>query len=156
MVIDTVLLFLLAAQAVTPRTAVGLKISVQSSFARRMERQTTTYFESDRQRREFQTSSGNVEGPPLALITRCDLNQNIELNLKDRQYASSALPKWPTKEEMQARAAKLPPPAEAQKPTILLEVTTVDTGERKVMSENAASWRTRVSISRSASYTRRR
>src|SRR2546426_2089727 len=65
------------------------------------------------------------------MIWRCDLGQISELNLDDREYHSSPLPKWPTREELQARAAKSPQPAQPKKPNLLVEISTVDTGERK-------------------------
>src|SRR3989442_6024549 len=37
------------------------------------------------------------------------------LNLDDREYHSSPLPKWSTREELQARAAKSPQPAQPKK-----------------------------------------
>lgn len=131
MVNRTALLFLLAAQIVDQPSAVGLKISERSSIAGLPERHTIIYVQSDRRRREYRTFTGSIDGPPLAEISRCDLNQNLYLNLEDRQYATRPIPKLTPKQELQARVAKITPPAEPPKPTILVEITTVDTGERK-------------------------
>jgi hypothetical protein len=127
--ICTILLFILTAQSVTQPPSVGLKITERASFGGRS-RQNTSYIESDRRRREFRSSSGNVDGPPLAFISRCDLDQSTELNLESRQYASRALPKWPIAAELRERIQKSRAPSDARKPTILLEIETVDTGER--------------------------
>ena len=74
-----------------------------------------------------------VPGPPIVTITRCDLDQMFVLNLDAREYMSMPIPKPPSKEELQARAAQQPKPVAPSQPTLLIETTTRDTGERKQM-----------------------
>ncbi len=116
----------------------GLKITIRSSLGGKLSSQNTQYFQSDRKRMEDRTSSGSNYGPPLAFITRCDTGQMITLNLEDKQYVTHPLPKFPSEEERRAQAAKYSASAEQQKPTVLVEVTTVDTGERKRILDHEA------------------
>jgi hypothetical protein len=60
------------------------------------------------------------------------LDQVFVLNLDDREYVSTPMTKPASKEELQARGAQRPKPAVRQ-PTLLVETTTEDTGERKQM-----------------------
>jgi hypothetical protein len=123
-----------------------LKIIVRDNSALRMEK--VTYIQNDRkrveERRQFpqrlRPGSPYVEGPfvyvpgpPISTITRCDLDQIFVLNLDDREYTSMPVPKPPSREELQARAAQQPKPAIPPQPTLLIETTTQDTGERKKM-----------------------
>ncbi len=131
---------LLSLPLLSASTPQGLKITVRNTMLGQSS-ETTQYFQSDRRRSEYRARNGfqawpgrriiQVYGPPLAMIWRCDLAQISELNLDDREYHSSPLPKWPTREELQARAAKSPQPAQPKKPNLLVEISTVDTGERK-------------------------
>jgi hypothetical protein len=100
---------------------------------------TITYVQDDRKRvedrRQFPQSlrpGGPVvvrPGPRIATITRCDLNQIFVLNLDDREYVSMPIPRSQSREERQAQAVQRPKP----QPTLLVEITTSDTGERKEM-----------------------
>lgn len=123
-----------------------LKIVVRDNSALRTEK--VTYVQNDRRRVEERRlipqrlGRGSpyvagpfvyVPGPPIATITRCDLNQIFVLNLDDREYTVMPVPKPPSKEELQARAAQQPKPATPPQPTLLIETTTHDTGERKKM-----------------------
>jgi hypothetical protein len=129
--VRALLFFLLAAPAVATPADVGLKITVRSSSMGLPPSQDTRYIASDRRRNEYRNASGSNYGPLLALLSRCDLGQNFELNLEDKQYVSSPLPHFPTEAERQVLAAKYSATAAQQIPTILVEITTVDTGERK-------------------------
>lgn len=111
------LFLLLAAPALASPADVGLKITtVRYSSMGAPPSQETQYIASDRRRSEYRNASGSNYGPPLALLSRCDMGQNLELNLEDKQYVSVPLPHFPS---------------EQRTPTILVEITTVDTGERK-------------------------
>jgi hypothetical protein len=112
-------------------TNVGLKITVRDSTNGGQTRQETQYVDADRRRDEHRNFVGSTYGPPLAFITRCDMGQNFDLNLEDKQYASSPIPKFPSAAESQALAAKHSASTALRTPTILIEITTVDTGERK-------------------------
>jgi len=64
-------------------------------------------------------------------ITRCDLDQMFVLNLDAREYMSMPIPR--PREQLEALAAQQPKPIVPPQPTLLIETTTEDTGERKQM-----------------------
>ena len=73
-----------------------------------------------------------LSGPRLAAITRCDLGQLFELNLDAAEYVSAQYPPKPlTQEEIEARGLNKVDMSQSRKPTLRIETTTVDTGERK-------------------------
>jgi hypothetical protein len=83
-------------------------------------------------------SSVRVYGPRIVMIARPDLEQMFELNLDASQYARMPYPPNQnlqplTKEQLEARGIKMPPPGETAKPTFRIETVTKDTGERKEM-----------------------
>jgi hypothetical protein len=99
------------------------------------------YVQTDRKRVEYRNSFGKslpdgslqpIYGPHLAMITRCDLGQIFELNLDTSEYTVRPYPPRPfTKEEMAARGMPAKVTYVSDKPTLRIEVTTNDTGERK-------------------------
>lgn len=117
----------------------GIKIVSSNSSAVRGE--TVLYVENDRQRVEERRKilqslrPGGpvvyVSAPPIVTITRCDLNQIFTLNLDAREYVSRPMPKPPSPQELEARRAAQERALAAQKPTLLIETTTQDTGERR-------------------------
>jgi len=135
-------LFLLQASSgsveTTPGT--GIKMTVQIGFDKN-ESQYTSYIEADRKRMEYQNSMGGGmradgtldmrPGPHLASITRCDLGQTFELNLEDREYVVFPDPRPLTKIEIATRDISVPRKLDSVAPTVRIETTTVDTGERK-------------------------
>jgi hypothetical protein len=125
------LFFLFAVPVLARPAETGLKITVRHLSGGAPPHESTQYIAGDRRRNEYRNSSGSNFGPPLALISRCDIGQNFELNLDDKQYVSAPFPHFPSETERQALAAKSPLPPEPLTPTMLLEITTVDTGERK-------------------------
>lgn len=129
-----------------------LKIVVKTTVPNRpaLDTETTTYIQNDRKRVEERRQSAQLLGdggpviylpaPPIATITRCDLKQVFTLNPNDREYTSAPLPQLASPEALQARAAQRPKPPAQQlqsgvppQPTLLVEITTSDTGERKQM-----------------------
>ena len=95
-----------------------------------------------------------LPAPPIVTITRCDLNQVFTLNPDDREYMARPLAHPASPEALQAPAAQRskldaqrpkpdaqrpkpdtqrPKPALPPQPTLLVEITTNDTGERKQM-----------------------
>ena len=100
----------------------------------------TVYIAGDRKRMEFRNSEGGKKadgslqlryGPRLVAITRCDLGQMFELNLDASEYTSAPYPPRPlTKEQIEARGLQFPL-LTSDKPTLRIEVSTTDTGERK-------------------------
>ena len=127
----TLLCLVLAASTMAQTTNVGLKFTIRYSTNGGQTGQQTQYVEVDRRRDEHRNFVGANYGPPLAFITRCDMGQNFELNLEDKQYVSNPIPKFPSAAEREALAAKHSASAAQRTPTILVEITTVDTGERK-------------------------
>jgi hypothetical protein len=101
--------------------------------------QQTIYVRPDRKRVEFSGASGRrladgstqpIYGPRLVSITRCDLGQAFELNLDTHEYTATPYPPKPFTKEEQVRRG-LPATYVSDKPTLRIEVTTTDTGERK-------------------------
>jgi|ERR1700722_2462134 hypothetical protein len=105
--------------------------------------QRVSYFQGDRKRMEYQNSFGGrnadgspleVVGPRIASITRCDLGQMFGLNLDSSEYDASVYPPKPfTKEEMERRGIPSRLTYLSDKPTLRIEMKTVDTSERKEM-----------------------
>jgi hypothetical protein len=118
----------------------GVKMTIQHGQAG-LSTQQTIYLQADRKRMEFRSAfgqknaDGSVQptyGPRLVAITRCDLGQAFELNLDASEYTSVPYPPKPlTKEEIKARGLETPVTYNSDKPTLRIEVTTTDTGERK-------------------------
>jgi len=116
-----------------------LKITIRNSQPWR--EGTVTYIQSDRKRVEERLREPLQTGgpgpvvyapvPAMATITRCDLDQIFILNLDDREYMAMPIPKPPSREALQARTAQQVRPT--AQPTLLIETTTEDTGERKQM-----------------------
>ena len=126
-----------------------LKIRVNRNFGP-YQTETTTYLKPGRRRVEEQRRYRQqlwVGGPAVSLrpsriatITRCDLGQIFQLNLDDREYTSSPIPKPLSPEEqearaeqLKARAAQAPQLRRPAQPNLLIEITTNDTGEHKQM-----------------------
>jgi hypothetical protein len=80
--------------------------------------------------------------PRTALITRCDVKQTFHVNFDDRQCVVSPLNPLnsrPTRAQVLALAASGQFVARAQRePTVLVEIETIDTGERKEMFSHTA------------------
>ena len=101
----------------------------------------TIYFQADRKRFAYQNSFGQrqtdgsvkpILGPRLVSITRCDLGQAFTLNLDTHEYTATPYPPKPfTKEEMAKRGMPSRLTYVSDKPTLRIETTTTDTGERK-------------------------
>jgi hypothetical protein len=118
----------------------GVKMTIQHGQGG-LSTQQTIYVQADRKRMEFRSAfgqknaDGSVQptyGPRLVAITRCDLGQAFELNLDASEYTSTPYPPKPlTKEEIKARGLETPVTYNSEKPTLRIEVTTTDTGERK-------------------------
>ena len=101
----------------------------------------TLYIMADRRRIEFRHSvqRWNNDGSPemqselsSVFILRCDLGQSFLLRPKTKEYSSSP-PKTVTPEQAARPTVGNSDIAETAKPTLRIETTTVDTGERKEM-----------------------
>ena len=139
-------LFQASCGSVETRPGTGIKMTVQTGFEtagfNKNESQYTSYIEADRKRDEYQNATGGGvhpdgtldmrPGPRLASITRCDLGQAFDLNLEDREYVVFPYPQWPrTKIEIATRDLSVPQKIDSAAPTVRIETTTIDTGERK-------------------------
>jgi hypothetical protein len=103
--------------------------------------ETVEYFLSDRKREEHRGYAGYRlrphgrdiyrRGPRTALITRCDLGKTFHVNFADREYTSSPLQSFPTREEIRDRAERVENARIRAVPTVLVETETTDTGERR-------------------------
>lgn len=126
---------LTAAAAPGATTHDGLKLVVSESFPAGA-KETTEYVASDRARTEWRFSSrapdGRAEEHGYVQIRRCDLDKVVFLNVADRTYQTA-----PLQFQFNAieRAALLLGRRERHRqrtPDIVVETTTVDTGERRV------------------------
>jgi hypothetical protein len=136
------LLFLLTVAPMVNGSAMPeLKIiTVRRSPGGLPEEKQTDFVLADRKRTEFRGAfpfslwPGGpnilVQRPRTASIVRCDLGQAFMLNLDRRTYTSGAYPWVPSEFERQAHAGRVPKEP-ARKPTVSVEISTVDTGERK-------------------------
>jgi hypothetical protein len=131
-------LFVVLTTLVPSASAVpDLKIVKTDNHGPTLQEKTVTYIRADRrrveERREYLSPppGGPVVFPVIVTVTRCDLNQTFVLNLDDREYMSMPVPKPPSLEDVQAVLAQHPAPAVPPQPTLLIETTTEDTGERQ-------------------------
>ncbi len=136
--------------AQTAPRAAGLRI--KTHYSSPLSGDTITYIENDRkrveERRQFlqplRPRGGGpvvyVTAPPIVTITRCDRNEIYTLSADAHEFTSRPIPKPPSKEQIEARSAALKklvgePPST---PTLLIETTTNDSGERKQMFGHTA------------------
>ena len=140
--ISTPWLLLLGIPLLPPPSSSGLKIAFRHTYegiwSERVE-----YRDRDRSRSEHRNSTGGSKrlldlpldvryGPHLASIIRCDLGQAFELNLDSREYATAPYPPKPfTKAQAEALGLKPLQYVASDKPTLRIETTTLDTGERR-------------------------
>jgi hypothetical protein len=120
----------------------GIKLTIQQDQSG-PSGQRIIYLQGDRKRVEYRNAFGRlgtegslqaIYGPRLVSITRCDLGQYFELNLDASEYTATIYP--PKQTTMAERAARgLPTKLNyvSDQPTLRIEVTTSDTGERKEM-----------------------
>jgi len=118
----------------------GLKMTVHSTHDG-ISGDQTSYTEQDRWREEHRNAVGGEKhwygrdvhyGPHLASIVRCDEGQAYDLNLDSGEYTEGPFPPPPlSKEQIEALGLNGPRMAASGKPTLRIETTTVDTGERK-------------------------
>ncbi len=118
----------------------GIKIRIRRVFAGNASEQTI-YVQGERKRMEFRNYAGQrkadgsqqwLSGPRLTAITRCDLGQVFELNLDAAEYVSAPYPPKPlTQAEIEERGLSKRDMSQSGEPTLRIETTTLDTGERK-------------------------
>jgi hypothetical protein len=122
----------------------GTKMVIRNTFGSHPS-YNTIYWMADRRRTEFTHAvqrtkeDGSVEWADevtTVLIARCDLGQGLALNLKAEEYSVAEYPpKQLTPEEMAARGMNT---TVAPQPTLRIETTTVDTGEREQLFGHVA------------------
>ena len=122
-----------------PQTAenAGTKVVIRNTFGGQSS-DNTTYWTADRRRTEFRHAvqrtkeDGSVEWVDevaSVFIVRFDLGQSFTLKMKAEEYSVAEYPpKRLTPEQMAARGMNTPV---APQPTLRIEMTTVDTGERE-------------------------
>ena len=125
----------------------GIKINIQFVSGQTSNAEKV-YIQADRRRTEYRNALRGVHGdgtldtrpgPQLASIARCDLGQGFELNPEDREYVASSYPQFkPTKQQIEARESKVSQNVAPWVPTVRVETSTVDTGERKGFSGHLA------------------
>jgi hypothetical protein len=125
----------------------GIKMTIRRIFAGNSSEQTT-YVQGDWKRMEFRNYAGQqkadgsqqwLSGPRLVAITRCDLGQVFELNLDAAEYVSAPYPPIPlTQAEIEARGLRRADMSQSTEPTLRIETTTLDTGERKAFFGHTA------------------
>jgi hypothetical protein len=136
------LMLVLVCMAFTPRASqpqagenAGTKVVIRNTFGGHST-DNTTYSMADRKRTEFRHAAqrtkedGAVEWDEttIVLIVRCDLGQSFSLNMKAEEYSVAEYPPKPlTPGEMAVHGLDT---AIAPQPTLRIEITTVDTGER--------------------------
>lgn len=121
---------------------IGFKIITQHSSSVGPS-ETTAYYLPDRSRTEDRISTGyttpggsvqTIYGPHTAIIRRCDLGKMFSLNLDSREYSESTDPSVIRANALvAARTDRKSNPAPPLKPTLRIESTVTDTGERKQM-----------------------
>jgi hypothetical protein len=134
--------FILGAPLLGASQSTAIKLTIRTVMWGSSNEQIV-YLQSDRKRVEYRKVAGRrsadgstqpVTGPRIATITRCDLGQGFELKLDAKTYSSALYPPKPfTDAEMKARGIPEPQAPTSSKPTLRIETTTVDTGERKQM-----------------------
>lgn len=135
-------LLLLGVPLLQPPSSSGLRFAVRHTNDG-ISSEHLLYVEQDRRRMEYRNSTGGSKrrwdgstdmryGPRLASIIRCDLGQMFELNLDAGEYVAAPYPPKPLS-KAQADALGLKPLqfVASDKPTLRIETTTLDTGERK-------------------------
>ena len=137
--ISTFWFLLLGVPLLPPPSSSGLKFAVRHTQDG-MSSEQFFYVEQDRRRTEYRSSTGERRwdgsldvryGPRLAFITRCDLGRAFELNLDANEYASAPYPPQRLSKAQAEALGPKPPQYLSDKPTLRIETTTLDTGERK-------------------------
>ncbi len=136
------LLFLLAIPSPQADKNAGMKIVTRHVFGGHSS-ETIVYKTTEKRRTEIRyparplaqqaTADSHLELGPI-LIVRCDLGQSFTLNTKTAEYMSAPYPpKLISREEIASHRSANSSDGEPAKPTVRIETTTADTGERQEM-----------------------
>jgi hypothetical protein len=134
--------------AAAPAAQPGLEIVTRETLGATII-DTTEYIGSDRSCIETRVAAarlaadgvprnGDVEHHRSARITRCDLRKAYVLSYDDRTYMTDPLPAHPSGAHMFLASLLPAPPPTANRPDLVIETTTVRTGERKMAFGYAA------------------
>jgi hypothetical protein len=138
----TLWLLLLGVPLLHPPSSSGLKFAVRHTHDG-ISSEQTLYVEQDRRRTEYRNSVGGEKrgwdgsrdvryGPQLASIVRCDAGQMFEVNLDAGQFVAAPYPPQPfSKTQTEALGLKTPQFIASDKPTLRIETSTLDTGDRR-------------------------
>ena len=138
----TLWLLLLGIPLLHPPSSFGLKLAVRRTHDG-VSSEQTLYVEQDRRRAEYRNLMGGKKlrwdgsrdvryGPQLAAIVRCDLGQMFEVNLDGGEFIAAPYPPQPlSKTQTEALGLKTPQFIASDKPTLRIEASTLDTGDRR-------------------------
>ena len=136
------LLLLFGVPRFHPPKSPGLRFTVRQAH-HGIPSEQTFYVEQDRRRTEYRSSIGGEKlrwdgsrdvryGPRLAFIVLCDMGQSFELNLDAGEFVAAPYPPKPlSKTQTEALGLKTPQFIVSDKPTLRIEISTLDTGDRK-------------------------
>jgi hypothetical protein len=138
----TLWLLLLGVPLLHPPSSSGLKLAVRHTLDG-ISSERTLYVEQDRRRTEYRNSMGGEKrrwdgsrdvryGPQLASIVRCDVGQMFEVNLDAGEFVAASYPPQPSsKTQTEALGLKTLQFIASDKPTLRIETSTLDTGDRR-------------------------
>jgi hypothetical protein len=138
----TLWMLLLGVPLLHPPSSSGLKFAVRHTLDG-VSSEQTLYVEQDRRRTEYRNSMGGEKrrwdgsrdvryGPQLASIVRCDVGQMFEVNLDAGEFVAAPYPPQPlSKTQTEALGLKTPQFIAPDKPTLRIETSTLDTGDRR-------------------------
>jgi hypothetical protein len=108
-----------------------LTIKTRRTDGNQHSQEETLYLKGARQRSEYViTNAGS--GPDHVSITQCDEKLRLNLNNKEKTYASFPIEDWETR----AKRARPTPPQEMTGAEVTVTIDSVDTGERRKMGSH--------------------
>lgn len=134
--------------AAVPSAEPGLKIIAHETFPASII-ETKEYIQPDRTRVESRVAPArsdaggerlghDVQGRRAAWIVRCDLQKIILLNYDDRTYMTDSLRMYPSTLQMILASIASAKATKSKSPNLLIETTTIQTGERKTAFGHSA------------------
>ena len=126
------LLFLLQSDSMPPGYNTGTKITIVADEGSSYASEVTFYLQPDRSRTEYFYKDGKPLKGAFAVVVRCDLRQSLSFSPDALTYDARPYPR-PRITEAGARAwgLRTTPNYRTVEPTLRIETTYTDTGERK-------------------------
>lgn len=126
------LLFLFQSESMPPGYSIGTKITIVANEGSPYENEVTFYLQPDRSRTEYFYKDGKPLKGAFALVVRCDLRQSLYFSPDSITYDARPYPP-PRITEAEARTLRLrtTPNYRTVEPTMRIETSYKDTGERK-------------------------